>query len=566
MKRPVEQAVLPQTLRECHALIHEMRAELDTWKIRAADWEAQKQAFVEKVRDLTHRVFGQKSERKGATRSTKHSVATPESASADGSSPGSESVTSTENVPPTEPVASETSPPGPVVPRRRGQQPGMPGHGRRRRPELPTRIVYQEVPAALRQCPTCGDWYGAAGTEEAEQIDWQVHVERVVIRRRRYRKMCTCETEAPRTVTAPPLPSLIPKGLLTVPAVVTVVMMKFVWGLPIHRLVGILADQGCEMSAGTLVGVLQRVSALLAPLGQAIRARNRDEPQAHVDESRWKVLSEIVGKTGHNWWLWVFSGLVTTVFVLDPSRSAQVPRTHWGLNEDDTTRPPPQRTLITDNYVVYRSLGRGIRNAWCWAHIRRKFIEAARSVPPLQSWSAEWVGRIAELYRRYHRRAQAPADSGERVEADHAVRMWVETMAGTWREELADSSVPPRAHHVLRTVERQWEGLTVFVDDPRVPLDNNVAERWLRTPVVGRKNYYGSRARWSGELAALCWTVWATAVQNHLNPQAYLTAYLTACAENGGHSLDDSALNRFLPWALSAADRAAWAAPGTVAG
>ena len=134
-----------------------------------------------------------------------------------------------------------------------------------------------------------------------------------------------------------------------------------------------------------------------------------------------------------------------------------------------------------------------------------------------------------------------------------------------WRDELADPPVAPRAAKVLRTVQRQWEGLTVFLDDPRVPLDNNTAERWLRTPVVGRKNYYGSRAQWSGELAAMCWTVWATAVQNNLNPQAYLTAYLTACAENGGQPLDEQALRRFLPWALAGADRAAWAAPGTVA-
>ena len=96
-------------------------------------------------------------------------------------------------------------------------------------------------------------------------------------------------------------------------------------------------------------------------------------------------------------------------------------------------------------------------------------------------------------------------------------------------------------------MERQWEGLTLFLDDPRIPLDNNVSERLLRTPVVGRKNYYGSRAQWSGELAAMCWTLWATAAQNGLNPAAYLTAYLTACADNGGQPLSAEALQRLLP-------------------
>lgn len=133
----------------------------------------------------------------------------------------------------------------------------------------------------------------------------------------------------------------------------------------------------------------------------------------------------------------------------------------------------------------------------------------------------------------------------------------------TWRKALADPNVDPRGAKVLHTVERQWEGLIVFLDDPRIPLDNHAAERWLRTPVVGRKNYYGSRSQWSGELAARCWTLWATAAQNDLNPQAYLTAYLQACAEQGGTPLGSEALQRFLPWALSASDRAAWAAPGT---
>ena len=557
MKTHTDDLDLPQTLAECHRHIRELRAALAASQGRVVELEEQKQALEETVRDLAHRVFGRKTERQRASGSA--APANPEAPrAADATDPPS---------PASAPVADETEgpPPDTTPPRRRGQQPGAPGHGRQRRPQLPARIVYRDVPDAQRQCPTCGDWYSAAGVEEAEQIDWQVHVERVVIRRQRYRKTCACPTDGPQTITAPPAPTLIPKGLLTVPAVVTLVLMKFLWGLPIHRLVALLATQGCAISADTLVGVLKRLPPLLAPLEQAIRERNRAEPRLHADESRWQVLAETAGKTGHQWWLWVFHGVVTTVFVLDPSRSARVPRTH--LQWDAETGSPRRRrwTLITDNYVVYRILGDRIRNAWCWAHIRRKFIEAARSVPALESWRARWVERIAELYRRSDRRAAAPEESAEWVAADQALRAWVTALEQWWREELAAPSVAPRAEKVLRTVERQWEGLTLFLDDPRIPLDNNVSERLLRTPVVGRKNYYGSRAQWSGELAAMCWTLWATAAQNGLNPAAYLTAYLTACADNGGQPLSAEALQRFLPWALADADRAAWAAPGTQA-
>lgn len=562
MKPSVNDLMAPQTLSACHARIEQLTSDLAISHARIADLEGQNQALAEKVRDLAHRVFGRKSERRKAVPSeaVQDRDVTPKSPACD------PSVVETEVESPPAATAEIDEPPVPPSAgrRRRGQQPEAPGHGRQRRSQVPGRIDFRDVPQAQQQCSTCGQWYVEAGVEEAEQIDWQVRVERVVIQRQRYRRTCACEG-TPRSVTAPTPPSLIPKGLLTVPAVVTLLLMKYLWGLPLNRIIGMLAYQGCAISAGTLVGVLQRVGLLLEPLDQAFRARNRDEDQLNADETRWKVFSEIAGKVGHNWWLWVFSGLATTVFVLDPSRSGQVPRTYLQLEETSSSVPRKWRKLITDYYVVYRILGIGIRNAWCWAHIRRKYIEAARSVPALASWSEQWVARIAELYQRYHRRATAASDSPAWREADHALRTWVTTLEQQWRRELADPALAPRAAKVLRTVERQWVGLTVFLDDPRVPLDNNAAERLLRTPVVGRKNYYGSRARWSGALAAMCWTLWATASQNHLNPQAYLTAYLTACAENGGQPLDEEALKRFLPWDLTDADRAAWAAPAMVA-
>ena len=339
---------LTKDLATSHTQTADLAMALDGSQKRVAELEAQNRALTEKVRDLAHRVFGQKSERPTAPRASECADQNPPAEASDGSTPPSPSGSLPGEVRPAAPGAPEIVSRDMGVPRRRGQQPGAPGPGHQRRPGLPERILFQDVPEAQQRCPACGDWYVGAGVEEAEQIDWQVHVERVVIRRRRYRKTCTCVTGTPRTVTAPPAPSLIPKGLLTVPAVVTLVLMKFLWGLHIHRLVGMLADQGCEISAGTLVGVLKRLSSLLAPLDQVIRARNRDELQLHVAESRWKVFSETTGKAGHNWWLWVFRGMITTVFVLDPSRSGQVPRTHLHLNDETST--PRRRTLITDRH------------------------------------------------------------------------------------------------------------------------------------------------------------------------------------------------------------------------
>ena len=125
---------------------------------------------------------------------------------------------------------------------------------------------------------------------------------------------------------------------------------------------------------------------------------------------------------------------------------------------------------------------------------------------------------------------------------------------------LADPQVHPARRRVLESLGDHWTGLTVFVEHPAVPMDNNTAERAPRGPVVGRKNYYGSGAVWAGRLAAMMFSLLPTLCLWQLNPRSWLTAYLTACAEAGGDVPED--VERFLPWNLSDADRQRWSLAG----
>ena len=108
---------------------------------------------------------------------------------------------------------------------------------------------------------------------------------------------------------------------------------------------------------------------------------------------------------------------------------------------------------------------------------------------------------------------------------------------------------------MLTSLSEHWDGLTVFVDFPEVPLDNNAAERQVRGPVVGRKNYYGSGAVWAGQLAAVMFSILETLRLWGLNAQPWLTGYLSACAAQGGGALTE--LRRWLPWRMTEAERAA---------
>ena len=100
---------------------------------------------------------------------------------------------------------------------------------------------------------------------------------------------------------------------------------KFLYGRPSHRLLQDLADQGLHLSTGSLTGGLHAIAPLFAPLDEALRGKLRSERHWHADETRWEVFVEIDGKIGHRWYLWVFQSRSVAYYVLDPSRSAAVP-------------------------------------------------------------------------------------------------------------------------------------------------------------------------------------------------------------------------------------------------
>ena len=112
---------------------------------------------------------------------------------------------------------------------------------------------------------------------------------------------------------------------------------------------------------------------------------------------------------------------------------------------------------------------------------------------------------------------------------------------------------------MLQSLLEHWPGLTVFVEHPEVPMDNNRGENSIRNPVNGRKNYYGSRSLWSAELAATLFSVLQTLVLWGINPRHWLTLYLQACAENGGKA--PRHIEPFLPWSMDEARRAALSRP-----
>ena len=188
--------------------------------------------------------------------------------------------------------------------------------------------------------------------------------------------------------------------------------------------------------------------------------------------------------------------------------------------------------------------------------MRRDFLAVLTGWSELTAWAWSWVEDIGTLYQPQPINAWPwNRSSLKQANADLLLRDHVEQMRERCVQELADPKLRLPQRKALTSLQEHWPGLTVFVEHPEVPLDNNEAERRQRGPVVARKNYYGSGALWSGQLAAMLFSLFQTLQVWGLDTGKWLTAYLTACAKAKGQPPPDP--HQYLPWNMTAQERAA---------
>ena len=433
--------------------------------------------------------------------------------------------------------------------RPRGHQPGTPGHGRRNLDHLPAVEEDYELAEGESRCPICGLPYEPLpGTEDSEQVEVEVRAYRRKIRRRRYRRTCRCEG-IPGIVTARGLSKLIPKGTLGISVWAMILVEKYLYQRPISRILESLRGYGLDIAAGTVGDGLRRLAGLFAPVQEGIREKSREGQWWHADETRWQVFELPEGKLSHRWYLWVFVSPEAVLYILDPGRSAEVVEGLLGEIE--------QGILCVDRYAAYKKFAKdreGVLLAFCRTHQRRDFLKVANGYPQLDEWAQEWVHRIGQVFHLNHQRVAHEIGSERFQEVDGRLRKALEEMENKREEERGRKGIDAECLAVLKSMKEHWEGLRVFVEHPEIPMDNSEAERKMRGPAVGRKNYYGSGRIWSGQFAASLFSVFQTLLKWDVNPRQWAVEYLEACAENGGRAPEHSAA--FLPWNMAEGDRA----------
>jgi transposase len=361
----------------------------------------------------------------------------------------------------------------------------------------------------------------------------------------------------------------MPKSGVGVSVWTEVLLNKFLFSRATYNLCTDYAYRGLPIAPGTLTGGLKRITPLFKPLVAQLIKKQLTEALFHNDETGWKVFEAIEGKVGYRWWLWVTQSPSVVYYTLAPSRSGDIPIDYFSALD----KRLEQVIVVCDRYSGYKRLAREnpvILLAFCWAHVRRDFLDAAKSWPDIEAWMFSWVTAIGELYTLNAQRleqwdeALALADQTPAFMTRHqALEQAIAQMGEHCDQELEKKNLHLAQREVLNSLKNHWLGLTVFVQAPQVPMDNNTAERRMRNPGMGRKNYYGSGSQWSAGLAAMMFSLFQTIRLWKLNPHHWLYTYLTACADNGGQPPAD--ISPFIPWEMSEEWKQQLARPMTAA-
>jgi transposase len=413
---------------------------------------------------------------------------------------------------------------------------------RRPLPEHLPREIKTHAPEQ-QACPECGGALKKLGEDVSEMLEY-VPASFKVIRHIRPKLCCTgCDV----IVQAPAPSRPIERGLAGPGLLAHILTAKYCDHLPLYRQSEIYRREDVDLDDSTLADWVAGSSRLLQPLIEALRRYVIDGDKLHADDTPVPVLAPGNGKTktGRLW-----------TYVRDdrPSADTAAPAVWFAYSPDRRGEHPQQHLrefsgiLQADGYAGFNQLyenGR-IQEAACWAHVRRKFfdlMEAHHS--PI---ATEAVERIAPLYAIEKEIRGRPPDERQQVRNLRS-RPLLASMRAWLEQSLAKLSTKSETSTAIRYALARWDALLRFVDNGRIDIDNNSAERALRAVAIGRKNYLFAGSDRGGERAATFYSLIGTAKLNGLDPEAYLRTVLTRIAEHSIHRIQE-----LLPWNIASGE------------
>jgi transposase len=402
-------------------------------------------------------------------------------------------------------------------------RPSRLGHGPRHQPALPVVEIRHELPEAQRDCPACGGQLAEmAGQADTSDRITTVHLTYQVEHHIRQKYRCACNGAV---VTAPGPLQLTPGGRYAPEFAVGVAVAKYADHLPLERQVRMMAREGLVVDSQTLWDQLNALARHLEPTYDALGQRALTAPVINVDETRWRIMGSSKPAAGT---VWGVHAPTVSFYRILPGKSA---------DEGRQVLTGYQGTAVVDGYAVYEVLARdgpGLTLAHCWAHTKRNFDEIAEQWPSACEEIRTLIGELFAIERLVP--GPFPGDAAAQAWR-HQLRQdrSKPVLDRTWHWATVQVGLPRSDFgKAVRYMLERWTGLTRFVDNPLIPLDNNAAERMLRGPVVGRKNHYGSRSLRGTQVAALLYTLCETARLVSVDAQTYLLRAVYAALTRPG--------------------------------
>jgi len=416
-----------------------------------------------------------------------------------------------------------------------------PKPNRGKRSPLPAELarvdVVHDVPEEERSCP-CGTPMVEIGEDVSEQLDI-IPMQIRVLRHIRKRYGCPGSLHAPVTAPLPPQP--LPKSNASAAFLAMLLTVKFVDGLPLTRFGKVLGRSGVPVPDQTLARWVIGASHVMQPLHNLMRDLLLESPFIHVDETVVQVLKEPNRAPTAQSYMWVQTGgppdQSVVIYDYDPSRSSEVP---VRLLQDY------RGYLMTDGYTGYNKLARyeGITRLACWAHVRRRFMDAVKVQPKGKRGRAdEAVALIAKLYKV--ERDYKEASHEERRLARQQISAPALAALRGWMEKMLPTVTPSSAlGKALSYMHTYWGMLTLYIERGDLPIDNNRCENAIRPFVIGCKGWLFSDTPAGAHASAVIYSLVETAKANGVEPYLWLLRVLTDLP--AAKTVED--VEALLPW------------------
>ena len=440
-----------------------------------------------------------------------------------------------------EPVEVPAAPPKPAPKKKRG-------HGRALfSPNLPREVIELDIAEGDRACSCCGKALKLIGEEATER--GHIVPARLVVKRYVRPKYACPDGHEVRTASLSD--GVIDGGKYEASVYAHVATAKYADHLPLHRLEGIFKRFGVQLAKQSMWDMLVRVDELVAqPVLTQMRTELLEEDVLHADETPVTMRTEGAKgtKTGYAW------GWRNLHRSDEPSKALVEFRTSRSRDGPIRFLGDWSGTLIADGYVGYDEVVRvnGIRRAGCWAHARRKLKEALDTGAADAAGVLALVQQLFDVERPINKLVQAGEITREKqLELRHAARVAhsTATVAAIYTEaarlERLRSTLPKsKLGKALGYLQSHRRTLSVFLDDPHLPIHNNDSERDLRHLAVGRKNWLVFGSQRGGEVACRLYSLMLSCKQCGANPEAYLEDVLMKVATTPA-----SEIATLTPWA-----------------